>query len=183
MSGELAELTQQLVEEGVTQGEAAVGGAAAGGVFGAIAGFLAGAMLVVGIVALIVALLRIIAWWRIFTKAGEKGWKALIPILDSYTATKIAGTNNFARIIIAFLGYAICNGISTALDPTSAGALIAGIISLALLIWYVVEIIIRFNGIAKNYGKGTGFVVAWVFFPTITTLILGLGGSQYKKIN
>ena len=27
----------------------------------------------------IVGILSIIAWWRIFAKAGEKGWKAIIP--------------------------------------------------------------------------------------------------------
>ena len=34
MSGELAELTQILVDEGITQGEAAIGGAATGGILG-----------------------------------------------------------------------------------------------------------------------------------------------------
>ena len=68
-------------------------------------------------------------------------------------------------------------------EQGSTVASIFAIVTLVAIIWYIVERIIRFNGLAKNFGKGTGFVVAWVFFPTICTLILGLGGSQYNKVN
>ena len=105
---ELAELNEQLVAEGVTQGEAAVAGASVGGVFGAFFGALAGALAVLGVVALVVAILKIIAYWRLFSKAGEAGWKSIIPILDSYTETKIAGTNNWVRIVISYI--ALCVG-------------------------------------------------------------------------
>lgn len=179
MSGELAELNELLIEKGLTQGESAI----AGGALGAVFGMLAGALSILLIVGLVIALLKIIAWWRIFSKAGEKGWKSIIPILDSYTETKIAGTNNFARIIISYILLLISYSVMTSVEQSSPVAVIFAIVSLISIVWYVVERIIRFNGIAKNYGKGTGFVVAWVFFPTITTLILGLGGSQYNKVN
>ena len=35
-------------------------------------------------------LLQIIANWRIFTKAGEAGWKSIIPIYGDYISYKIA---------------------------------------------------------------------------------------------
>ena len=35
-------------------------------------------------------LLQIIANWRIFTKAGEDGWKSIIPIYGDYISYKIA---------------------------------------------------------------------------------------------
>ena len=183
MSGEIAELTQILVDEGVSQGEAAVGGIATGGALGAIAGLIVGAGLVIGIVGLIIALVKIIAYWRIFSKAGEKGWKAIIPVLDSYTETKIAGTNNWVRIVISYVLLCIGYGVMSTAEQGSTVATIFALVTLVSVIWYIVERIIRFNGLAKNYGKGTGFVVAWVFFPTICALILGLGGSQYNKVN
>ena len=34
-------------------------------------------------------LLQIIANWRIFTKAGEAGWKSIIPIYGDYISYKI----------------------------------------------------------------------------------------------
>ena len=37
----------------------------------------------------IVGILSIIAWWRIFAKAGEKGWKAIIPFYNMYVMYKL----------------------------------------------------------------------------------------------
>lgn len=36
-------------------------------------------------------LLQIIANWRIFTKAGEAGWKSIIPIYGDYISYKTHG--------------------------------------------------------------------------------------------
>lgn len=187
MSGEILELARNAVQEaGITDlGEAAVAGMTSGGAFGAILGYLMGAISIIIIVATIIAILKIIAYWRIFKKAGEKGWKAIIPILNSYTETKVAGTRNFPRLVISYI--AICVGyfmLSSAGNETATTvASIGAIVTIVAIIWYVIERIIRFNGLAKNFGKGTGYVVLWIFFPTICELVLGLGGSQYNKIN
>lgn len=37
------------------------------------------------IIVSIVAILLIVAQWKIFTKAGEKGWKSIIPIYNMVT--------------------------------------------------------------------------------------------------
>lgn len=42
------------------------------------------------IFALVWWILQIIANWNIFTKAGEAGWKSLIPIYGDYVSYKIA---------------------------------------------------------------------------------------------
>ena len=36
-------------------------------------------------------IISIISLWILFNKAGEKGWKALIPIYNIYTLCKITG--------------------------------------------------------------------------------------------
>ena len=41
---------------------------------------IAGIMLFVSLIALVIGIIQIIAMWKIFTKAGEKGWKSIIPI-------------------------------------------------------------------------------------------------------
>ena len=58
----------------------------------AFAGSLLSSVLVIG---LIITVLLIIAGWRIFEKAGEKGWKILIPIYDVYILFKICGVKNW----------------------------------------------------------------------------------------
>ena len=48
------------------------------------------------IIALVVA---IVAYWKIFTKAGEAGWKSLIPIYNSVVLFKIVGLNPWLLLL------------------------------------------------------------------------------------
>ena len=47
------------------------------------------------IFALVWWILQIIANWNIFTKAGEAGWKSLIPIYGDYISYKIAWQTSY----------------------------------------------------------------------------------------
>ena len=40
-------------------------------------------------VVLAIAVLTVIAWWRLFSKAGQAGWKSVVPVLNVYTLYKI----------------------------------------------------------------------------------------------
>ena len=52
---------------------------------------LAGGMLVVTIlISVAMYVLQIIGWWKLFTKAGEAGWKSLIPLYNLYVICKIS---------------------------------------------------------------------------------------------
>ena len=45
-----------------------------------------GSMLIISlIILLVVAVLQIVAMWKIFTKAGEAGWKSIIPVYNIIT--------------------------------------------------------------------------------------------------
>ncbi len=55
----------------------------------AVAALGAGFYLVALIIALICSIIAIIAMWKIFSKAGEAGWKSLIPIYNSFVLAKI----------------------------------------------------------------------------------------------
>ena len=48
-----------------------------------------GAVVANVIISLALTALAIIAYWRIFVKAGEEGWKAIIPFYNAYTAMKL----------------------------------------------------------------------------------------------
>ena len=98
---------------------------------------------------LIVVVLGILAMWFIFKKAGQGGWKALIPIYNIYTLVKIVDGNGwkFLLLLIPFVNF-------------------------------VYLIILNFR-IAKAYGKGIGFGFGLLFLPTIFQLILAFGKAQY----
>ena len=52
-------------------------------------GVLAAASIVFVLVSIASYVLIVIGWWKIFTKAGEAGWKSLIPFYNGYTISKI----------------------------------------------------------------------------------------------
>ena len=48
---------------------------------------------------LIIGILLIIANWMIFTKAGEPGWKSIIPLYNTYIQYKIAWGNGWLFLL------------------------------------------------------------------------------------
>ena len=49
---------------------------------------------------IIICALVLIAWWKIFEKAGEKGWKVLIPIYNIYTEVKFVTGNGWMFLLL-----------------------------------------------------------------------------------
>ena len=104
----------------------------------AMMGAMAGASLFSSIISLVVCVLMIVGIWKMFEKAGEAGWKSLIPFYNSYILYKMA-TGNGWLFLIAFI-------------PV-VGALIATVLLSIKL--------------AKAFGKGTGFAVGLFFLSLI----------------
>ena len=63
-------------------------------------GFLGGMFAVMGIFVIIYIILVIIACWKIFEKAGEPGWKSLIPIYNQYILYKVVGMKKWFWITL-----------------------------------------------------------------------------------
>ena len=99
-------------------------------------------------IAIIVAIIA--GWWMIFTKAGEAGWKAIIPIWNILVLLKIVGREWWWIILM-----------------------------LIPIVGFVIWIIVALD-LAKSYGRGTGFGIGLIIFPYIWSLILGFGSDAYK---
>ena len=134
------------------------------------------------VIALIYYIVRVIAQWRIFKKAGEPGWKSLIPIYAEYVLCKIVwNTNYFIKVVIVALIMGVCNYLLPQDGATSYTTVqyIAAVIDLVAAI-YVLVLHFKFSmRYARAYGKGTGFGIGLFFLPHIFQLILGLGASEY----
>lgn len=131
---------------------------------------------------LILWILQIIAYWRIFTKAGQPGWKSIIPIYSDYTLFKIVWKPKyFWFMIISGMIYAAAGAMLQTNSFASAPyALTANIIYVAFgLIGLLLEFFLC-RKTAFAYGKGGGFAIGLFILNPIFTLILGLGGSQYQ---
>ena len=44
-----------------------------------------------GLIGLVIFVIAIVAFWKVFTKAGEAGWKSIIPIYNIIILLKIVG--------------------------------------------------------------------------------------------
>ncbi len=74
-----------------------------------------------------VGVLMIIAQWRLFTKAGEAGWKCLIPIYGQYVWSRIVwSAKAFWTLVCISLGTGILSGIQTNMYIRSYGSPGAG---------------------------------------------------------
>ena len=132
---------------------------------------LGGAFIIFGIAWWI---LQVIANWRIFTKAGEAGWKSIIPIYGDYISYKIAWRPSFFWINF-ILGVAV-SGMNNYTDTPSS------LYTAILVVLYILLIIIDFIyslKLAKAFGKGTGFAIGLFFLKPIFLLILGFGSAEY----
>ena len=140
-------------------------------------GLAAGILLTLGFFAVIWYILMVIAWWRIFTKAGEKGWKSLIPIYNMWVAYKIVGMSGWWAFLPLLTG--ALQGIFGGEDGEMPA--IAGFVVVAVaIVGIVVEIMSNWK-MAKAFKKSDLFALLTVFFPNICGLIIGFGGAQYDK--
>lgn len=117
-------------------------------------------------------LLQIIAQWRIFTKAGQSGWKSLIPVYNYYTLFKITWSRTAFFVIAALM-------IASALllqHTDSNFAQVAGkICSAGVTLMSLIET----WKVSRAYGHGIGYFLGLLFLEPVFILILGLGSSRY----
>jgi hypothetical protein len=105
-----------------------------------------------GVIGFIVYVITVIALWKVFTKAGHAGWLAIIPIVNLFVLTKIAGFSYWV-----------------------------GLLYLIPIVNIVLHIIVALR-VGKGFGKGAGFSIflLWLF-SFIGYLILGFGSDTYDK--
>jgi hypothetical protein len=152
---------------------------------------------VVGVIfaifALMLVVLQVIAYWKLFQKAGQPGWKALIPVYSDYVLYGIAWKKTMFWI---YLAVGIVSSIpsmmlSSAVEVMAAtgSATVLGVAGIALgllltlactVVVLVIEIMFCVH-LSRSFGHGGGYAVGLLLLPTIFKLILGLGNSQYQK--
>ena len=97
-----------------------------------------------------VILLIVASMWKIFVKAGEPGWAAIVPIYNFIVLLKIAGKPAWwiVLMIIPVVNFVIL-----------------AIVCLSL---------------AKNFGKSAGFGIGLLFLGIVFYPILAFGDARYQ---
>jgi len=114
------------------------------------------------LIGLAIGILMIVANWKIFTKAGEEGWKCIIPFYNMYTQYKFTWNTKMFWIVFA-------------LSFASIIPLLGIIAGIALFVLQIMAM----NKLAKSFGQGGGFTVGLIFLNPIFLLILAFGSAQY----
>lgn len=117
---------------------------------------IAGVLMFFSIIALVIGVIQLIATWKIFTKAGEKGWKSIIPIYNFVILFKISGLSPW--LILVYL---------VAIIP-----IIGWIAPIAL------NAVLCYK-LAKSFGKDGAWAVGLYFLMPIFSMILAFGKSEY----
>ena len=141
----------------------------------AVWGMLMASMSMLAVAGILIWILTIVAYWRMFEKAGEAGWKSVIPVYATYKMYDIVWNKSmFWAALAAGLG----SGILGLFVQSGVGMLAWMLAMVCAAAAGVINILFCVN-MAKIYGHGGGFAAGLVFFNTIFILILGLGNSEY----
>jgi uncharacterized membrane protein len=105
----------------------------------------------VGLILFILALvvLQIIAMWKIFEKAGQPGWAAIVPIYNWYIMLKVVGKPGWWLLLF-----------------------LVPLVNIVFLIW-------TYNMLSKSFGKDEAFTVGLILLGLIFFCILGFGPAKY----
>lgn len=101
------------------------------------------------LIILAVVVFIIAAMWKIFEKAGQPGWAAIVPIYNCYVLLKIVGKPGWWLLLF--------------LIP---------IVNYVFIIW-------TYNMLSKSFGKEEGFTVGLVLLGIVFFPILGFGDAKY----
>jgi hypothetical protein len=115
----------------------------------AAAGALAGSC-VFGLIFLAIAVLFIASFWKIFDKAGEPGWAAIVPIYNIIVLCRVAGKPEW-WVLLFFIP--VVN------------------IVISIMVW---------AALCERFGKDGGFVIGIILLPYIFLPILAFGDAQYQ---
>lgn len=112
-----------------------------------------------------------IGYCKMFSKAGDRGWKAFIPFVRDYTRFKISWN---PKLYWLYLAAVILAGVPGLFDGL-VWTIIVYAASIALIVLHIVLCI----KLAKSFGKGAGTGILLLFFTFIVSLVLGFGKSEY----
>ncbi len=95
---------------------------------------------------------ELVAMWRVFEKAGESGWAAIIPIYNTYVLLRIAGRPGWWLLLF-----------------------------LVPIVNLVIGVIVLID-VAKRFGRGVGFAMGLLFLGFIFWPILAFGDATASPL-
>jgi len=122
--------------------------------------------ILLGLILIAVGVFMIITNCKLFKKAGEPWWKAIVPLYNSWVETKIVG--------LAWWWFPIFAVLTALIARTNDYNFVV----------YIALLLTSFNynfNLAKKFGKSNGFAVLTTLLPIIGLPMLAFGSATYNK--
>lgn len=103
-----------------------------------------------GLIWLAIVILILVANWKIYVKAGKKGWTSLIPIYNTIVLLEIVGKPIWWIFLFLIPG-----------------------VNIIFAIWVT-------NLLSKSFGKDEAFTVGLILLGIVFYPILGFGDAKYE---
>ncbi len=138
---------------------------------------------IIMLVALAVGIVTIIAYWKLFEKAGVEGWKAIIPYYNTFKIAQIATGNDLigwltvgasaASVVISVLIQVAQVFVGTDNITASIFVIIFSLISMAVSLALAGLSGYTHFMLGKSFGKSTVWNVLMIFFPFFLVIAMG----------
>jgi hypothetical protein len=101
------------------------------------------------VITLALIALVLVAFWKVFEKAGRPGWQAIVPFYNLYVLCQIVGWPGWYLVFF-----------------------------LIPLVNMVMTVVLQFK-VAGVFKKGVGFAIGLILLPIVFLPILGFGDDTY----
>ncbi len=120
-------------------------------------------------------ILMMIGLYKMFTKAGVAGWKAIVPIYNFYILFQISWKKSMFWILALMV---IGGSFFYTLSITTMNVMFMYLAWLFVIIAAVMKAVLAYN-VSLAYGHGLGYFLGLYLFDSIFIMILGFGSSRY----
>ena len=131
------------------------------------------------IVTLALMILLTVSNWKIFVKAGEPGWKAIIPFYNAYTQFKFSVGNGW-MFLTMYVPYFLMTIFTNLMNSNPDSLIFPILVIVAAIITVISSIWVTVN-MCKHFGKGIGFAIGAILLSFIFYPILAFGSAQYSE--
>lgn len=132
-------------------------------------------LIILFLMAVLLLLLTIVGYWGIFCKAGEKGWKVLIPFYNEYLLFKMVSMTSGC-----FIKWG-CLLLYEVVSVTIKEGALLDMLQLALPSTAFVMTVMLYHKLSRAFGHGIGYTIGILFLPFIFVPLIGVGRDRYTK--
>ncbi|MEX2514610.1 MAG: DUF5684 domain-containing protein [Candidatus Paceibacterota bacterium] len=149
------------------------------------------ANIILDIIIIILAVIALAGLWKTFEKAGEKGWKGIIPVYNCYVMLRLTKHSGWwiavfiAPVLLLILVRIIYGGEipnSTTENPDAFLSTIGILVLLLVLAIMIIQTVVTYE-MARSFKKRLSFTFGLIFLPFVFWPLLGFGDARYVGLS